>query len=245
MDLKEQIDRLIRQIPGATWGVADLGRVLREEPEAVASPALVCRFGVAVVVAAPLPKGAFADLKDAPTPLYMHHYRQLNHMLDRLALRVAHTIEQFGHTACCIAASQYVSLSPRPVGHLSHRVLGYYAGLGFIGRPTLLITPRFGPRVRLVSVLTDAPLQPTGPAKLGGCGDCRACIEVCPAHAIREDSRDFDWKACFEQLRRFRKIPFVGQDICGICVAVCPRSGVRQVPAAQTPQAQDTGQRPS
>ena len=223
----ERIESLIAELPGSIWGVADIGRVLEEEPAALAHMEDAGRFKRAVVVAAPLPKGAFADLKDAPTPLYMHHYRQLNYALDRIAFKVAVVLEECGFLACAVAASQYVSLSPRPVGHLSHRVLGYYAGLGFIGRPTLLITRRFGPRVRLVSVLTDAPLQPTGPKRFDGCGDCKACIAACPANAIRQDSRDFDWAACFAQLQKFRKIRFVGQHICGICVAVCPRSGVR------------------
>ena len=223
----ERIESLITEVPGSIWGVADIERVREEEPAALAHMEGVGRFRRAVVVAAPLPKGAFVDLKDAPTPLYMHHYRQLNHALDRTAFRIAVALEECGFLACAVAASQYVSLSPRPVGHLSHRVLGYYAGLGFIGRPTLLITRRFGPRVRLVSVLTDAPLQPTGPKRFDGCGDCNACIAACPARAIHQDSRDFDWAACFAQLQKFRKIRFVGQHICGICVAVCPRSGVR------------------
>jgi len=226
--VKERISGLLTELPGSVWGVADIGRVMDEEPDALAHMEGLGRFKRAVVVAAPLPRGAFADLRDAPTPLYMHHYRQLNYALDRIAFRVAVVLEDAGFLGCAVAASQYVSLSPRPVGHLSHRVLGYYAGLGFIGRPTLLITPRFGPRVRLVSVLTDAPLQPTGPKRFDGCGDCRACIAACPAGAIRPDSRDFDWAACFAQLQKFRKIRFVGQHICGVCIAVCPRSGVIQ-----------------
>ena len=243
--IDRKIEEIVSGFAGAFWGVADIARVAAEHPEAVAHFEGIERFCCAVVVAAPLPKGAFSDLKDAPTPLYMHHYRQLNYALDRLALRIAAFLEEAGHTACAVAASQYVALSPRPVGHLSHRVLGYYAGLGFIGRPTLLVTGRYGPRVRLVSVLTDAALDVTGPQRFDGCGDCRACIDACPVGAVSEDSHAFNWRACFEKLRSFRKIPFVGQDICGVCIAACPRSRITQAPAARNPQASGRGLPPS
>lgn len=230
MEPYELVESVVSDMVGAFWGVADLDIAVSEEPEAFSFFKGVDRFRFGIVLGAPIPCGAFVDVENAPTPLYMHHYRQLNYILDRNALRIAQLIEEYGYKACCVAASQYVSVFPRPVGHLSHRVLGYYAGLGFIGKSTLLVTPKYGARVRLVTVLTDAPFEPTGPRNSSECGDCRACVDLCPANAIKENSRDFNWKACFEQLRSFRKIPFVGQDICGICVAACPHSGVKRAP---------------
>ncbi|MBU2497687.1 MAG: reductive dehalogenase [Proteobacteria bacterium] len=61
------------------------------------------------------------------------------------------------------------------------------AGLGQLGRFGALITPEFGPRVRLCKVLTDLPLRPTAPIDFGVtefCDICEKCAEYCPSQAI-------------------------------------------------------------
>jgi reductive dehalogenase len=66
------------------------------------------------------------------------------------------------------------------------------AGLGQLGRQGVLITPEFGPRVRLCKVLTDLPLAPTGPIDFGVtefCDACAKCADYCPAQAIQYGRR--------------------------------------------------------
>jgi len=65
--------------------------------------------------------------------------------------------------------------------------LGIDAGLGELGRNGLLITPQYGPRVRLCKVLTDLPLEPDEPIEFGAkdfCKKCKLCAEYCEARAI-------------------------------------------------------------
>ncbi len=57
-------------------------------------------------------------------------------------------------------------------------------GLGYQGKSTLLVTPTYGPRVRLVSVLTTAELDTDEPYKEDLCKDCERCILACPTKAI-------------------------------------------------------------
>jgi epoxyqueuosine reductase len=62
------------------------------------------------------------------------------------------------------------------------------AGLGELARNGLLITPAFGPRVRLAKVLTDLPLVPDRPIEFGVwdfCMKCEKCAEKCPSQSIR------------------------------------------------------------
>lgn len=60
------------------------------------------------------------------------------------------------------------------------------AGLGFIGRNGLLITPRYGSFVFLGTILVDRDVDgPPPPRVPDGCGDCTACREACPADALR------------------------------------------------------------
>ena len=61
------------------------------------------------------------------------------------------------------------------------------AGLGEIARNGLLITPKFGPRVRLAKVLTDLPLLPDRPIEFGVrdfCLICEKCARKCPSKSI-------------------------------------------------------------
>ena len=66
------------------------------------------------------------------------------------------------------------------IGQISHRAVAHQAGLGWIGRNLLLVTPEFGPRIRLITVITYAELD-QGPVPLPNrCGTCPACIDSCP-----------------------------------------------------------------
>ncbi len=61
------------------------------------------------------------------------------------------------------------------------------AGLGELGRNGLLITPKYGPRVRLAKVITDMPLEPDAPIRFGVkkfCNACMVCADECPSAAI-------------------------------------------------------------
>jgi len=164
--------------------------------------------------------GVLDEIKDRPTRLYFHHYRQLNFFLDRAAFLLASRIQELGYDALPIPASQIIDWENQK-GHLSHKKVGYLAGLGWMGRSNLLVNPDYGARFRLVTVLTDMPLEADRPLR-GGCGECMECLEPCPAQAIKEKREDFDHLACFEKLKEFRKKGIVGQHICGVCVKACP-----------------------
>jgi epoxyqueuosine reductase QueG len=126
------------------------------------------------------------DLKDHPTLLYLHHYRQANYRLDRIAFDMTALIQRAGGMAIPIAASQIVDWEGQR-GHLSHKALAHAAGLGWWGRNNLLVNPAYGARVRLVSILTDLPMLIDSPLD-SSCDQCRRCIVACPAGAIKEDS---------------------------------------------------------
>ena len=159
------------------------------------------------------------EIKLAPTKLYFHHYRTVNAFLDQAALKVCNFIQKKGFQALPIPASQILDWQSQKA-HLSHKKVGLLAGLGWIGRNNLLVNDKFGAQFRLCTVLTDMSLIVARPLKKD-CGNCRLCVESCPAQAIHENYSDFDHLRCFEKLKEFQKQRLVDQYICGVCVNVC------------------------
>ena len=136
---------------------------------------------------------------------------------------LAHFIRNLGYTA--IASGNDTGLSI-PVA--------IDAGLGELGRNGLLITPQFGPRVRLCKVITDLPLVPDEPIELGAdqfCRSCGLCAKHCPSQAIQHGERTtealnestnpgalkwpVDAEKCFQWWSKIHTC-------CGNCIRVCP-----------------------
>jgi epoxyqueuosine reductase len=67
---------------------------------------------------------------------------------------------------------------------LSQKRMAQLAGLGNYGKNSLIINPRYGPWIRLHSILTDADLVPDEPFEDDLCGDCEECVKACPVGAI-------------------------------------------------------------
>lgn len=216
-------------------GIADLARLegIQTEPAD-----LFQGFTRAVSLAVRLSDPVLDQITDRPTPLYAQHYQKVNALLDELALRASLAIQKAGGRALPLPASQILD-AQNLTSYLSHKAVAIAAGIGWQGKSLLVVHPRFGPRLRLVTLLTDLPLAPDAPLK-NRCGSCTACTDACPAGAIRgantdshfesrEDALRFD--LCRRQvLEEFAKLPHVTGGICGVCVSVCPwgRGGARR-----------------
>ncbi len=200
------------------FGVCEISRLNGEFLDL--SPQVVKGLDKGISLAVRLSDKIIDGIEDRPTKLYYYHYRQVNYFLDRLALGVTQFIQNRGRNGLPIPSSQTIDWQKQR-GHLSHKEVAQQAGLGWIGRNNLLVNPEFGSRIRLVTVLTDFPLSSDKPIE-DGCGDCRDCLEICPAGAIKERVKDFNRLACYEKLDEFRKVCNIGHHICGICVKACP-----------------------
>lgn len=221
-ELTTGLVRLLASFQVELFGVASMELYRRRFPEAAC--AVPHDLPRAVVAAYPLLSGVLESIDQSPNHLYFHHYRQVNFHLDRLALAVGLFLESAGYKALPVAASQTLDQEDR-TAHLSHRHLGFAAGLGWRGKNNLLVNQQYGSRFRLVSILTDAPLVSGNPREDELCGACGLCGKACPAGAIGATAADFDPAKCAAKLAEFRKIPRIGQRICGICQRACTRFG--------------------
>jgi epoxyqueuosine reductase len=205
-------------------GVGDMGAILPERN--LISEPLKSKLGRVVVSAIRLSEGVLSEITDRPTKSYYHHYRMVNLALDQLGLKITRFLQNRSFAAYPVPASQLVDWEEQK-GVFSHKHAGVAAGLGWIGRNNLLVTPQFGSQVRLVSVLTDAPLHCSQPLDQD-CGSCRACLDVCPCEAIADDPQSFDHQRCYDQLDWFVRNRIAGQHICGICVRACGPQQVKE-----------------
>jgi epoxyqueuosine reductase len=212
----ENIKLLAAEIGFSVCGVADITEIRKEFHLDLD---FVSRFDRAISLGKRLLDPVIDDIKDRPTLLYFHHYRQLNFFLDRGAFLLSSRIQDRGFQALPIPASQIIDWDKQK-SHVSHKMIGQLAGLGWIGRNNLLVNPQFGSRFRLVTILTDIPCK-TDEVLDRDCGECKSCLTTCPAQAIKEKKEDFDHWACFDKLKEFRRQGVVGQHICGVCVKAC------------------------
>jgi epoxyqueuosine reductase len=227
-------DNYTKEIKKKATGLgADLVGVADVEPlkQLKLNPAdLLDGFVTALSIGVRLPQSVFEQITDHPTPLYSNVYQTANRMLDEIAFRTAMVLERDGWKCVPIPASQVLDRK-RWYGAISHKAVSRMAGLGWQGKSLLLVTPRYGPRIRLATVLTNAPLTIDGPVK-NRCGKCTRCRDACPVGAIKGIGTRGHYKSrnaalhftrCAEKLvNEFSKLPDVGAPICGICIKVCP-----------------------
>jgi epoxyqueuosine reductase QueG len=198
------------------FGVADIKNI---KNEFLIAPKVLAKLDNAVCLGLRISQAALAEIEKVPTRMYFHHYRMVNTFLDQVALRVGNYIQKKGYLSLPIPASQIIDWE-KLSAHASHRKLGVLAGLGWIGRNNLLVNKELGSQFRLVTILTDMPLEPDESTK-ENCGRCQLCVKICPAQAIKDDPVDFEHKKCFAKLKEFQKQRQVDSYVCGICVNVC------------------------
>ncbi len=202
----------------ALFGVAPMDKL--SPGHCALSPSTLHGLDRAISIGFHLSKRILADIVDGPTKLYFFHYQRVNILLDQLALQVTDFIQRQGWEALPIPASQIIDWANQRA-HLSHKHVGVLAGLGWLGRNNLLITPQYGAHQRLVTVITNMPLKIDQPL-MGSCGECRACLSSCPAQAIKEEPQNFDHQGCFQMIKNLIKKAGLSQNICGLCVKACP-----------------------
>jgi len=198
------------------FGIADIKDI---KNEFLISPKVLAKMDRAVCLGLRISQAALEEIEKVPTRMYFHHYRMVNTFLDQVALRVGNYIQKKGFLSLPIPASQIIDWE-KLSAHASHRKLGVLAGLGWIGRNNLLVNKELGSQFRLVTILTDMPLEADKPIK-NNCGICQLCVKICPAQAIKDDPVNFEHKKCFEKLREFQKQRQVDSYVCGICVNIC------------------------
>lgn len=159
--------------------------------------------------------------KVARYALNVDYHARLLPLLETLAQR----LDQQAGTAGSLA---YVD-----TGALNERALAAQAGLGWVGKNAMLISPAEGSWFWLGEIITRAELEPDEPLA-DHCGKCRRCLDACPTGAIFENLRAIDSRKCLSYWNIEHRGPIpselhapMGEWLlgCDICQEVCPWNG--------------------
>lgn len=147
------------------------------------------------------------------------YHKVLKKKLQQLIMRIQ---QEIGHD---IEAKAYVDTGP-----VLERALAERAGLGFIGKNSMLINSALGSYLFLSEIIIDQDCEPVTQKKRGGCRTCTKCIDICPTKAI-VSPYVIDARKCISYLTIENRGP-IPEDIrpllknriygCDICQEVCP-----------------------
>jgi epoxyqueuosine reductase QueG len=228
MKLKNLIQKIIPDDGEHIWGFADLTGLLHERFKG---------YDYGIVVGKKLDDSIIDSVINGPNIDYCNQYIDTNRYLSSLMKEVAGELRTLG------IRSLPINPTPSEVDRaddydqtlrntFSHKMVATRAGLGWIGKTDLFISKKFGPRLRLASVLVDYPLKPLNPPiDKSKCGKCNLCVAACPAKAangklwnIHIDRDEFYSAAKCKETANRLTLEKIGRDmrLCGICVSVCP-----------------------
>lgn len=172
-------------------------------------------------------------LDAAPSEWGREQYNITNALLDQVAYRLTAFLNRNGYASVNVSRDGYGSadiLLEQPVAIFSHVWAGYYAGLGTIGWNHTLLTKKYGPRIRLVSVLTSMQIDGTPILDDNLCTKCKLCQKICPAHVFEEKNNERFSKmnkfSCASNGKKLRQ-SFINP--CGSCIKVCPIGADREL----------------
>lgn len=220
---KEFVKKTAYQLGADVCGIADLGR-FNEAPKGFNPINILPETKSVIVFGKQFLKSVFRAKSNVPYTLIRN---QLIEELDDISVGLSREIEGEGFAAVPIPSSEpYEYWDPRKThgrGILSLKHSAQLAGLGYIGKNTLLINPKFGNRLWLGAVITDMDLEPDEYKKDYCPKSCSICIDSCPQSALNEIT--IDQEKC-------REVSYTSTEggglviTCFLCRKECPHSRV-------------------
>jgi epoxyqueuosine reductase len=182
-----------------------------------------------IVFAKRVPYSLFSATNCIP---YSHFSSIIVNEVDVLTLKVVRMLEEFDIGCVPIPSDDpYEHWEPeRLYGRaiLSLRHAGYLAGLGILGKNTLLINEKFGNMIQLGAVLANVELEGDNIANYKACiENCQICFESCPQGAL--DGITVNQKACRHHSIYQTEKGYILKR-CNLCRMSCPNAlGIRQI----------------
>ena len=214
-EIYEKITNIIQAYSGALYGIADISNSCYSD-----------KYKCAIILAV-----AHKNI------ISLENYSEEN--FEEVICKARKQVDNIGQDLSSFLDSYNITYYVPPVAQSSEETLvapfsfkyaAVKAGLGWIGKNGVLITKKFGPRVRLSAILVNYDLPIGSPILKSLCAEeCTFCVNACPHKALKgaqwniNTLRDelIDYKLC--NYKRSLYIKNHGRKhACGYCMAACP-----------------------
>jgi len=208
------LTRILSALPVSAWGIADIRRI---SPLGGGYPS-----ALSILLAYDPPPRP--DDEEA----FFHILEDVRSRMFRITAEVSRSLDRWDIPHVVIPQG---GQDPHTLeACFSHKRAAVLAGLGWIGKNCLLVTPEFGPRVRIATIFIGRELPTGTPVTESLCGECTACVSACPGGLImglpwkpgtpRENL--LDAHGCSEFREGLRPL-LDRKGECGRCLLVCPQ----------------------
>ena len=163
-----------------------------------------------------IPKETIQLVKDEEYEEYWKSFHRQIGKLTKISHKGERYIKNLGYDAFALTMKRNECDMEKLLSILPYKTIATKAGLGWIGRSALFVTPEYGSAVALGGILTDMPLEFGEPITDSECDDCTNCQDACPVGAISgtvKNPHKIDQSKCIK---------------CGSCLNACPFKVIKQ-----------------
>ena len=218
-----KIKNMIQNLGADVCGIANIER-FDKTPQGFHPNDILDGTQSVIVFGKPFLKSVFKAKTNIP---YTFMRNKLIEEIDAISTALCLELEGMGYDALPIPSSEpyefWDDVNRHGRGILSLKHAAQHAGLGFIGRNTLLVNPQFGNRLWLGGVISNIKLSTDLPTNNSCPPNCRICLDACPQSAL--DGNTIDQKKC----RSISATVTEGGGwvlSCNICRKECPFSRI-------------------
>lgn len=212
---KKEIKERLYELGADLCGIAGVDR-FGEAPEGYHPLDVLPSCQSVIVFACRFPAGTLACKTGVP---YTVVRNILSDKMDKMAVQFCADMEKFHVLAVPLRTngSEMDEKTGRWRSIVSAKHAAQAAGLGTIGRNTLLLTPEYGSMVWLSVILTELALE-ADELKADICNNCNLCVEICPVNAL--ESPEMNQNACWDYA--FGEVKGDWRISCHRCRDICP-----------------------
>jgi len=218
--MKEKIREIIIGLGADVCGFANIDR-FQDTPAGFHPRDVFKRTKSVIVIAKALPRG----LAYVSPRLVYKKANDINlEMLDHISYKASLEIQRLGGIAVPMPSDgpydYWNAEKSEGRGLISMRHAAVHAGIGTIGKNTLVANEKFGNMISLGAILTDLDIQSDPPAREMCLAECRICLSGCPSQAL--DGGSVNQKRCRQYAYDTNQRGF-DVTVCNKCRINCPR----------------------
>jgi epoxyqueuosine reductase QueG len=188
-------------------------------------------YKTAISILSLLNASEIKKISNGPNHVYEADYERLNSLLTNQChitvdylKKAGYKAESIEHIIGSLDKTAKDTVNP-------HKTFAANAGMGWIGKSSLLVNKEYGSAFRIATVVTNAKIEPDNHVYKNYCGSCMVCRDTCPADAINGitcqrgiTTRDqlFNAQKCFNKIVEYMTLLDTDSPICGICMRTCP-----------------------